>query len=519
MSGRAGLSGSRVAVVGGGVAGITAACRLAERGARVTLLESHRRLGGATYSFVREGPDGGGAVEADNGQHVMLGCYTRYRALLRLLGSEDRLVLQDDLRIPVLVPGRAAVVLEAPALPAPAHAIAALMGFRALDLRERLGAVRGAAALARLDPADPAVDEQSFGGWLRRHGQGERAREEFWGLFCRAALNTEVDAASLALAAMIVRTAFLTGGREAARIGIPAGSLDELHVGPAARFLAGQGAEVALGAPVRGLAPAGAGWQVHWDSGGEGRDGGFDAVVLAVPADAASRLLPPGAVDDPGALAALGASPIVNVHLHLDRPVLEEGFVAVSRSPLSWIFDRTGQVRAGGGQYLSMPLSAAAEWVDLPAADIRRRVLSALADVLPRTREARVLDLFVTRERRATFRQSPGSAALRPPPRTGLPGLVLAGAWTATGWPDTIEGAVRSGEAAAGLVAEHLDGAADAPRSAPVPPARHTPTAAAVATAAATDLRDDTAVGAAHPPAPRAGVLTHRRSTTEGDPR
>jgi len=166
--------------------------------------------------------------------------------------------------------------------------------------------------------------------------------------------------------------------------------------------------------------------------------------------------VPPGALPDVtvSGWAGLGASPIVNVHVIYDRPVTDLPFAAAVDSPVQWVFDRTrisGLDRSSPArhQYLAISLSAADEYVDVPAARLRDQFVPALADLLPAARQAEVVEFFVTRERRATFRQAPGTARLRPRAGTRLPGLVLAGAWTATGWPDTMEGAVRSGLAAA----------------------------------------------------------------------
>ena len=180
-------------------------------------------------------------------------------------------------------------------------------------------------------------------------------------------------------------------------------------------------------------------------------------MVLAVPHEKAARLMPPGALRDEtvAGWTGLGASPIVNVHVIYDRPVTDLPFAAAVDSPVQWVFDRTrisgldrGSSKAGH-QYLAISLSAADEYVDVPAAKLREQFLPALAELFPAARDAQVIEFFVTRERRATFRQAPGTGRLRPRAGTELPGLVLAGAWTDTGWPDTMEGAVRSGLAAA----------------------------------------------------------------------
>jgi len=171
--------------------------------------------------------------------------------------------------------------------------------------------------------------------------------------------------------------------------------------------------------------------------------------VIAVPPPAAARLLPPGAgpATGPGPRewAQLGFSPIVNVHVIYDQRVTRLPFAAAVDSPVQWVFDRTGPSGLTSGQYLAVSLSAADEYVDVQAAGLREQFLPAMADLFPAARGAAVTDFFVTRERRATIRQEPGCGALRPGQATGLPGLVVAGAWTDTGWPDTMEGAVRSG--------------------------------------------------------------------------
>jgi squalene-associated FAD-dependent desaturase len=454
----------RVVVIGGGLAGITAAIALAESGAHVTLLEARPRLGGATCSFTRDG------LVVDTGQHVFLGCCTAYRGLLGKLGMTAHAPLQPRFDVTVLAPGRRAR-LRRTALPGPLHMLPALARYPFLSLAERAVVSRPALAMRRLDPADPAVDAQRFGDWLAAHGQSTRARRALWDLFSVSSLNIAGDDANLALAATVVKTGLL-GKNNAADIGVPALPLGELHGDAAATLLAKLGAQVHLSAKVSAIEvndPAAepgnsphARFTVYLARPAEADQPATelpaDAVVLAVPHEAAARLVPPttlgcGAVDS---WSALGASPIVNVHVIYDRPVTDLPFAAAIDSPVQWVFDRTaisGLALTASGenrpQYLAISLSAADEYVDVPAGQLRERFVPALADLFPAAREARVAEFFVTRERRATFRQAPGCNALRPKAATRLPGLVLAGAWTDTGWPDTMEGAVRSGLAAA----------------------------------------------------------------------
>jgi squalene-associated FAD-dependent desaturase len=435
-----GPGGGRVVVVGGGLAGITAALRCADAGREVTLLEGRPRLGGLTYSFRRDG------LDIDNGQHVFLRCCTAYRALLDRLGVADQVYLQDRLDIPVrsAADGRAAR-LRRNGLPAPLHLGGALLRYRLLSPAQRLRFVRAALAMRRLDRAAPAVDGQSFGDWLRSRGQDSRTVDALWNLVGVATLNARADDASLALAAMVFQVGLLTDPG-AADVGWSLVPLQRLHGDAAATRLSATGATVHTATRVTHLSARAGGWHVSTGTG----EYVADQVVLAVAPGAAQALAPPGAVTGPAGWAErLGSSPILNVHVVLDRRVLEEPFVAAVGSPVQWVFDRTGQSGLAGGQYLAVSLSAAQAWVDLPVAAIRDRLLPELARLLPGVGASTVTDFFVTRERDATFRPAPGSQALRAPAVSGLPGLFLAGAWTDTGWPATMEGAVRSGDAAA----------------------------------------------------------------------
>lgn len=433
-------------VIGGGLAGLTAALDLADSGRQVTLLESRPRLGGATSSFRR------GDLEVDNGQHVFLGCCSAYRGLLARLGVTGQTVLQDRLDVPVLVARprgvRRARLTRARALP-PLHLAPALLRYGALPLRSRVRAVPAALALGRLDVRDPAVDRQSFGAWLSAHGQTPAAVEALWGLLTVATLNAEPGDASLALAATVVQTGLL-GTADGADIGWSAVPLGELHGAAAARALTARGVRIRTGERVDGVVRATGGWTVRCAPiRGERHDVTAGDIVLAVPADSAVRLIPAGSGVNLDALRSLGTAPIVNIHLVYDRRVLEEPFVAVLGSPIQWIFDRSSQSGRPAGTYLALSQSAAGPWIDKPAAELIASFRAEVERLLPVSATAQVLDAFVTRERGATFAPAPGQAALRPASATDLPGFALAGAWTDTGWPATMEGAVRSGHAAA----------------------------------------------------------------------
>jgi len=463
-------AGAHVVVIGGGLAGIAAALDCAAGGARVTLLEVRRRLGGAAYSFERDG------LQIDNGQHVFLRCCVAYRALLVRLGSEHRVALQRRLEIPVLSPGQEPVTLRRGALPAPLHLAGALVRYSRLTLRQRLGAARAALALARLDPLDPALEELTFGEWLARHGQGPDAVDALWDLIALPTLNLPAAQASLALGAFVFRTGLLSGA-EAGDIGFHAATLSETIGEPAARALAAAGVEVRLGWRAERLEQTATGMEVHGRSGrgaeGEATDGGdeggldgsasrdreglsgaealsAEAVIVALPHTRAATLLHALLPEVTARLSRLASSPIVNLHVVYDRPVCELPFAAGVRTPVQYLFDRTAAAGAPApSQYLAVSLSGADREMGMSVDALRERYLPALAELLPRARQAKVERFLVTREHAATFRAAPGVAALRPAAESAVPGLVLAGSWTDTGWPATLEGAVLSGHTAA----------------------------------------------------------------------
>jgi squalene-associated FAD-dependent desaturase len=459
----------RVLVIGGGLAGIAAALDCAAAGASVTLVEVRRRLGGAAYSFERDG------LALDNGQHVFLRCCHAYRALLARLGSEQLTFVQPRLEIPVLSPGQAPALLRRGWLPAPVHLAFSLARYPHLTPTERIGAARAALALMRLDPSDPALEAETFGDWLARHGQGERAVAALWDLIALPTLNLPAAQASLALAAFVFRTGLLSGA-DAGDIGFHRGTLAETIGIPAERALREAGVAVRLGWRAERIERSGGGVEVHGrgargasappaegdsgeDTSGEGGESGTagpleqlsaEATVLAVPHMRAARLLEPLLGEHAGAWRGLGSSPIINLHVVYDRVVCDVPFAAGVGTPVQYVFDRSDAAGVPAGcQYLAVSLSGAEREMGISSGELRERYLPALDALFPRARGASVEFFLATREHAATFRAAPGVGALRPGPQTPLPGLVLAGAWTATGWPATLEGAVLSGHAAA----------------------------------------------------------------------
>ena len=418
----------RAVVVGGGLAGLAAALELADEGHDVTLLEARPTLGGAVQTLpAREGDP---SPPPDNGQHIALGCFTAYLAFLERVGQSGR-VRRGPLALPVVgSDGRVATIRAG---------VAALLRYGHLSLGDRIAVARATRALARLQPREH--DGITFAALLRRLGQSEAAIDRFWDVFVRPALNLRSDEVAASVAIFTVRTAFL-GAPGASDLVLPTAPLGAMHGEAAGHALVAAGATVRTRARVAAL------------------DG--DAALLAdggrIPGDVFALALPPGEtarlLEEPD--PELADSPIVSVHLLLDRPLLRSPLAALVGSPAHWVFDRgllTG-ARPPTGQYLTVVASGAP---DLAATRGRELVELMAAELVSRLGPAEVLWSRVSREPAATFAARPGTAARRPGVETTRPNVARAGAWTDTGWPATMESAVRSGRAAA----RHLNAVAE----------------------------------------------------------
>jgi squalene-associated FAD-dependent desaturase len=441
------LVGRHVVVVGGGLAGLSAALECADLGARVTVLERQRRLGGLTWSFSRNG------VSMDNGQHVFLACCDAYLGFLDRIGAADGVVSPRPLDVPVVAPGAGGPVvgrLRRHDLPVPFHLAGTLLRYRHISLRDRLGLGSALTALYRLDLEDRCLDDVTFGVWLAAHGQSEAAIAAVWDLITVPTVNLPASEVSLAVAAMVFKTGLLSS-RQASDIGWSAIPLGRLHGDRAAAALHRARAAVHVGVRVTGVEEDDdGGWQVLTGDGPLKAD----AVVAAVPHEEAVAIVPKW-VDGRSRWSELGSSAVVDVHLIFDRRVTEWPMMVGHRSPVQWVFDRTASsgIQQSGHQYLAVSLSAADHLLGRPPEDLVHDTVAALGQLLPSMTEAHLVDSTVTKERRATFRAAPGTQSLRPSTATRRAGLVLAGAWVDTGWPATMEGAVRSGASAAQALA------------------------------------------------------------------
>ena len=455
-------AGDAVVILGGGLAGIAAALALLDAGRRVTLVEARQFLGGRAFSFT----DAATGQPVDNGQHVIVGCCDHFIRFLERLGVRERWYLQPGLRLPVFDRQGKAGLLRASWLPAPCHLLPSFLAYPHLNARDKARALFGLAQARFTNRRHPRLERITFYQWLKERGQSERAIQNLWNLLVEPTLNDHVRDVSAAMGLMIVQDGMLQG-RHSADLGYPRDGLLPSLGAPARKLLKARGARLILGSPARRLVlesdsvagpaagpVAGSVTAIELASGETVRGQEY---VSALPFNALLGILPPEAAALPlfQDIRRLEWSPIVNIHLWYDRPVMAEEFCAFVDSPLQWVFNKSRMLEtttAGGGQYLTISVSAAADYIDRPRDELARRFIAEMAEVFPAARAAQVERVIVVKQREATFRCLPGANALRPGPGTPIPNLFLAGEWTNTGWPSTMEGAVRSGYNAAQAV-------------------------------------------------------------------
>jgi squalene-associated FAD-dependent desaturase len=429
-----------VAVVGGGLAGLAAGCALAEAGVSVTVFERRPYVGGRASSY--EHPGTGEVI--DNCQHVLLGCCTNLLQFYDRLGVSGKIRWFDELTF--IEPGGRASRLQPSFLPAPLHAAPSFLKAKYLSLRDKLAIAR---AFARMVGDLPEDSEESFLDWLQRQGQTRNAVERLWKPVLVSALNEDLDRVSVRYATQVFRESFLKSA-EAGRMGLPTIPLSELYA-QAIEYIRFRGGQVQLRTSVTCIKPDAGSASLIVNSD----EMKFDAAVLAVPFQTAASLLPAGASSETlkQELQHFAPSPITGIHLWFDREITPLPHAVLLDRTIQWMFQKSKfqepGYREGNGSYMELVVSASKSLVQKSREEVLELALKELAEFFPAAKDAKVVKAAVIKEVYATYSVLPGLDQYRPGAKTAWPRLFLAGDWTATDWPATMEGAVRSGYLAA----------------------------------------------------------------------
>jgi squalene-associated FAD-dependent desaturase len=444
-----GLTGLRsVTVIGGGLAGLSAACALADAGYQVRLLEKRRYLGGRASSY--EHPGTGEVI--DNCQHVLLGNCVNLIDLYRRLDVSDAIRWFD--RLTFIEPGGRRSILEPSFLPAPFHDMPAFLRASAFSFSDKLAIGRGLSAFIAGIPKD---SDENFAQWLQRHGQTRGAIERFWKPVLVSALNEDPDRMSVHYAGQVIRKSLLLSPG-AGRMGVPAIPLSDLY-GRAIDYIQSRGGQVELSS-----APESFHWSEQtqqWLVATQSDNFATDAIVLALAFEGLSKLLPGLPRNLEADQLALNLqcfehSPITGIHLWFDREVSDLEHAILLDATIQWMFHKSRlqpeKRRGEPGSYLELVVSASKSLVGMQRQEIIDLALRELVEFFPLVAQAKLLKATVVKEVRATYSIRPQLDLLRPASASPWPRVFLAGDWIATGWPATMEGAVRSGYLAAEAV-------------------------------------------------------------------
>ena len=432
----------KVIVVGGGYAGLAAATALAEQGVAVDLLESRGFLGGRAYSIP---PSESFPAPVDNGPHLFMGCYGETLKMFGRIGVRDAFHWIDPLRVSWLTPGGKKVSLKCAPLPAPLHLVWGLLTSDAFPWGEKIPMANALLAFSK-KPFQVSPGIQTVAQFLDATGQGPHSRERFWGPLCDSVMNVPPETAPLHGFGEVLRRIFF-GKRKDSAMGVARLPLSELVSVAGVEYLQGNGGRVLLHEGVQEFKVQGPSFELKTRSGAVYTG---DALVFAVPPSSLSALWPPGSWEAARHFPQMGKSPIVSVHLVLSKPVETSHLFGLSGAKFEWVFNRNENWNwRGEGQYLSFTASAAGELGRLKDPELVSLAFQELADRDLSARNARILHSKVTREMAATFVWNRETDPWRPPCETPHPKVFLAGDWTDTGLPATLEGACFSGHRAA----------------------------------------------------------------------
>ena len=455
-----------VAIAGGGLAGLAAACALSDAGFKVTLYERRPFLGGRASSWEHPGT----SEVVDNCQHVL------FRVCTNLIEFYERIGVADQIRwfdtMTFIEPGGHTSTLKSSALPAPLHTAPSFFGFPFLNATDKLAIAR---ALAPLTLTEQRDNGKSFKEWLDAHGQTENAIHRFWNPILVSALSEDLDLISVSSAAQVVRESMKSP--EAREMGVPTVPLTDLY-NKAGDYIRARGGELHLREPIAGFAATSSRVKLDLKNQEEPegappssrslRQGGdFDFLILALPFDALEKVLPQSPESAPlrEKISHFETAPITGIHLWFDRQISDLDHAVLLDRTIQWMFHksrlqpmRTEATGETQGSYIELVVSSSKSLIDKSRAEIVDLALSEVREFFPAACNAQLIKSAVIKELNATYSPRPGIDAHRPSTTTAWPRVFLAGDWTATGWPATMEGAVRSGYQAAEAIARAVGG-------------------------------------------------------------
>jgi squalene-associated FAD-dependent desaturase len=430
-----------VIIIGGGFAGLAAGVDLCERGHKVILLERRHHLGGRAYSFT----DTKTGDTVDNGQHLFMGCYTQTIAFLKKIGCLEKLHFQQRTQIDFLDAENGLDTFACPALPAPLHVLAGLFKLKGLTLGDKLRTFNLSSTLRGKAKINGAL---TVSDWLKKLKQSANISERFWTPMVVATLNESPEAASAKMLIKVLQEAF-GGGREASAIGISSVGLSDLYTKGAKDFIEARGGEIRHLAHVNKiLLQDDKAFAVELKNGEKLT---ADYFISAVPPNILREMLDKEMCEKNFSyLAKLQSSAIVSINLWFDRPVTERKFIGLIGTEIQWLFNKDAiSVTSKNSNHLALIISAANQYVGLTKNQLVELALRDLHKVMPQSLDAKLLHSTIVKERDATISHTVESDALRPDAKTAIAKFILAGDWTNTGLPATIESAVLSGKTAA----------------------------------------------------------------------
>jgi squalene-associated FAD-dependent desaturase len=433
-----------VLIIGGGFAGLAAGVALAEAGRRVHLLEQKPHLGGRARSF--RDPTTGSIV--DNGQHILMGCYHATIRFLTTIGTLERIHFQPRLAVPFLDRGGRLTRLDCFDWPSPWHLLFGVLRSGSFSWKEKLEVLRWGKALRSAEENADGTAGESVAMWLTRLGQSGSLQRNFWNLLCLAAMNEDPRIASARLFERVLRLALFTSPADS-RLGIARMGFSDCYTAAACAFIEARGGRVETEQGVKKVLIADGACRGVELSGGQRIE--TAPVISAVPWHQLATLLPQDLLRSEPLFAAplaLRPAPIISINLWFDAPVTELEFAGLRGTTIQWLFNKS-RILGTNDHHVSLVLSGAHEHVSRSKQEILAIALRDLRELLPTVANAKLRHSLVIKERLATFSPSPQAIALRPPARTPVRGFFLAGDWTATDLPATIEGAVQSGYTAA----------------------------------------------------------------------